>query len=313
MIPYIFRRLANAVVLAFLVTFVTFALIAPSEDSVVRSLLGTGATHDSVVAMKERLGYDQPLIVQYFNWLSNVLHGNFGDSVFTGAPVESSVVQRLSVTLSIVLVALVISVVLSLTFGVLAATRGGALDRILQGVSLVGTLIPGLLLAIVLVLVFAVTLHWLPATGYTAPSDNFGKWAASITLPVIALTVGSTASMSAQVRGSMIDELRKDYVRTLRTRGVGTTEIVLKHALRNAAGPALTVLGFEFVTMLGAALFIEQIFALPGYGTFSFNAALQGDIPVIMGVAVFGVFLVVSINLVVDILNGLLTPKARLY
>ncbi|MFV2178950.1 ABC transporter permease [Actinomadura sp. LOL_016] len=130
---------------------------------------------------------------------------------------------------------------------------------------------------------------------------------------MIALVVSAVASLTAQVRGAMIDELRRDYVRTLRTRGIRTRSIVLRHALRNAAGPALTVLSFEFIGMLGGALVIETVFALPGFGTYAFDASLQGDVPIIMGVSVFAVLMVVGVNLAVDLVNGWLNPKARVH
>jgi peptide/nickel transport system permease protein len=313
MTVYVLRRLATGVVLALLVTLITFVLLSFSFEGIVRSILGLSATPESIAALSSELGFDRPVLVQYLDWLAGVVRGDFGRSLFTAQPVADAVAARLSVTLSIVVVALLITVVISVVLGVAAATRGGAIDRIAQGLSLFGYIVPGLLLAIVLVVVFAVNLRVLPATGYTALTTDPAKWAASITIPVIVLVVGGVANMAAQVRGAMIDELRKDYVRTLRTRGVATSSVVLRHALRNAAGPALTVLSLEFIQMLGGALIIENVFVLPGFGTYSFNAALQGDIPVILGVTVFGVLLVVAVNLLTDIANGWLNPKARIY
>lgn len=313
MIPYVLRRLAAGIVLALLVTFITYLLLSPSIESVLRTRLGQAANEDSIAALAASLGYDRPVIVQYLDWLWSAVRGDFGRSLFTSEPVAPAVISRLGVTLSIVVVALLITVAVSVTLGVWAASRGGVVDRIAQVVSLIGYVVPGLLIAITLVLVFAVNLRLLPATGYTSFLVDPGKWVASITIPVIVLVIASVANMSAQVRGSMIDELRKDYIRTLRTRGLPTGSIVIRHALRNAAGPALTVLGFEFIGMLGGALIIERIFALPGYGSFAFASSLQGDIPVILGITVFGVLLVVVINLVIDIINGLLNPKARLF
>lgn len=313
MLLYILRRLGAGLVLAILVTFITYLLLSPSFDSIARAVLGESANDATVAALEHKLGFDRPIVVQYVDWLSGALHGNFGTTIFTSEPVGPAVVQRLSVTLSIVLVALVLTTVLSVTLGVWAATRGGTVDRTAQGLSLFGMVFPGLLLAIILVYVFAITLHWLPAGGYTSPGDNLGLWARSIILPVVVLTIPGIANMASQVRGTMIDELRKDYVRTLRTRGIDPRTIILKHALRNAAGPALTVLGFEFIGMLGGALIIERVFALQGYGTYAFNAALQGDIPLIMGITLFGVLLVVAVNLVIDVVNGFLIPKVRTF
>lgn len=313
MILYTLRRLAAGLVLAVLVTLITFLLLSLSFESVVRSILGSAATPESIASLTTELGLDRPLLVQYFDWLGGLFVGDFGVSLFTSQPVAVAVAARLSVTLSLVITALIITVIISVALGVAAATRGGVIDRIAQGLSLVGYVVPGLLIAIVLVVVFAVNLHWLPATGFTPLTENPARWAASITIPVIVLVIGGVANMAAQVRGGMIDELRKDYIRTLRTRGIPVRAIVIRHALRNAAGPALTVLSLEFIQMLGGALIIENVFALPGFGSYAFNASLQGDIPVIMGITAFSVMLVVTVNLVTDIANGWLNPKARIY
>jgi len=313
MLLYILRRVSAGLVLAVLVTLITFFLLSFSFEDVVRTLLGQAATDESVAAMMAQLGYDRPFIVQYGDWLGGVLTGDFGTSVYTSQAVGPAVMQRLSVTLSIIVVALAITVVLSVSIGVWAASRGGVADRIAQGISLIGHVVPNLLLAIGLVIVFAVNLKWLPATGFTPLSEDPARWARSITIPVIVLVVGSIANMASQVRGSMIDELRKDYVRTLRTRGIRTRSIVLKHALRNAGSPALTVMSLVFISMFGGALIIENVFALPGFGSYAFNASLQGDIPIIMGITVFSVLLVTVVNLAVDLVNGWLNPKAVVF
>lgn len=299
--------------LTFLVTLITFTLLSFSFESVVRGLLGSTSSPEAIEAMTQKLGYDRPLLVQYFDWIGGILHGDFGTSLFTSQPVEQAVLSRLGVTLSIVVVSLIISVIVSVILGVTAATRGGAVDKAAQGLSLVGYVVPGLLWAIALVVLLAVRLKWLPATGYVPFGEDPFGWFRSITIPVIVLVIGGVASMTSQIRGQMIGEMRKDYVRTLRMRGLSESSIVLKHALRNAGSPALTVLSLEFIQMLGGALIIENVFALPGYGSFSFNSSLQGDIPVILGITVFSVMLVVVVNLTTDILNGFLNPKARVY
>ncbi|WNM31933.1 ABC transporter permease [Streptomyces sp. Li-HN-5-11] len=307
------RRLTAGVVLAVMVTMITFFLLSTSFSNVASSIVGDSATPGRIQAQKTQMGLDRPVVVQYLDWLSHAVRGDLGASYFTGEPVRSAIGDRLGVTLSVVLVALLLTAVLGVALGVLAASRGGAVDRVAQGVSLIGHLAPNLLIAVVLVSVLALKLHWFPATGYTPLGDSPARWAAAITIPVAALTAAGVANLTSQVRGAMIDELRKDYVRTLRTRGIPPRSIVLRHALRNAAGPALTVLSLEFVQMFGGALVIEQVFALPGFGTYAFNASLQGDIPIIMGITLFGVLLVVGVNLVVDLANGWLNPKARIH
>lgn len=311
MISYIVRRLSTGIVLALLVTFITFLLLSSSFEDVAQTILGTGVTPEGVRGLMAERGWDRPVVVQYFDWLFNALQGNFGTSVYTSLPVGPSVVQRLGVTLSIIVPALIITAILSTILGVWSASRGGLADRVAQGLSLVGYIVPGLLLAIGLVVILAVQLKLFPATGFTPLTEDPGAWVRSITIPIIVLTIGGVANMTAQIRGRMIDELRRDYVRTLRTRGVSTSSIVFKHALRNAASPALTVMSLEFIQMFGSALIIENVFALPGYGSFAFNASLQGDIPVILGIAAFGVLLVTVVNLATDLANGWLNPKAR--
>jgi peptide/nickel transport system permease protein len=221
------------------------------------------------------------------------------------------VLSHIVVTMSIVFPALLIAVIVSVVLGVWAASRSGAADRVAQGISLVGHVVPALLTAIVLVVVFAVELKMFPATGYVQFADNPYGWLRSITLPVVALVIAGMASMTAQIRGSMIEELGKDYVRTLRTAGVPTRSIVLKHALRNAASPALTVMSLEFIQLFSYSVIIENVFALPGFGSFAFSSAQTIDVPVIMGVTLVSVILVVVVNLLADIANGYLNPKAR--
>jgi len=311
MMLYVLRRLTAGLVLAVLVTTITFLLLSTSFDDVASSVLGNGATTGQVAAQKAQLGLDRPLAVQYGDWLAHAVRGDLGASYFTSEPVRSAITARLGVTLSVVVVALLATSLISVALGVAAAARGGAVDRLAQGAAMIGYLVPSLLVAIALVYVFAIRLHVFPATGYTAFGESPARWASSIAIPVVALMMGGIASLTSQIRGAMIGELRKDYVRTLRTRGIPTRSIVLRHALRNAAGPALTVLSLEFIQMLGGALIIEQIFALPGFGQYAFNASLQGDVPIIMGISLFGVLLVVVVNLVVDLLAGWLNPKAR--
>ncbi|MFF4507087.1 ABC transporter permease [Streptomyces sp. NPDC001401] len=312
MILYVLRRLGAGLVLAVLVTMITFLLLSTSFDDVASSIVGSGATSARVHAQKAQLGIDRPLLTQYLDWLSHAVRGDLGLSYFTSEPVRSAIAARLGVTLSIVIAALLVTVVISVVLGVLAATRGGAVDRIAQGVAMAGYLVPNLLTAIALVYVLAIKLHWLPATGYTPLSENPARWLSTIAIPVAALMMSGVASLTSQIRGAMIGELRKDHVRTLRTRGIPARSIVLRHALRGAAGPALTVLSLEFIQMLGGALIIEQVFALPGFGQYALNASLQGDIPIIMGISLFGVLLVVGVNLVVDLVGGWLNPKARI-
>lgn len=313
MTAYVLRRIGMGLVLVLLITMITYLLLSTSFDGVASGILGSAATPKSIAAQKAEMGLDRPVFTQYAEWLGHAIRGDFGASFFTAEPVRSAVLARLGVTLSIVLAALLITAVVSVLLGVLAASRGGVVDRIAQGASLVGFLVPNLLIAIAGVYLLAIRLHWLPATGYTPFAEDPWRWAEAITIPVVSLVVPGIANLTAQIRGAMIGELRKDYVRTLRTRGIPTRSVVLRHALRNAASPALTVLSLEFLQMLGGALVIEKVFALPGFGSYAFDASVQGDVPIIMGITLVAVLLVVGVNLLADLANGWLNPKARLH
>ena len=224
---------------------------------IARNILGQTATEETVELKKQELGLDQPLLHPFGDWVSNALQGDLGVSWFTGQPVTEALTSRVAVTLSLVIGATVVTAVVSVVLGVLAAKRRGWADRSVQVVAVLGFAIPGFLVALGLVLVFAINLGWFEPTGYTQFSESPTGWLSSITLPVIALALGGIAGVSAQIRGSMIDALRLDYVRTLRSRGLSERRVVYKHVLRNAAGPALSVLGLQFVGLLGGAVIIE--------------------------------------------------------
>lgn len=311
MLLFVLKRLGAGIVLIFAVSTLTFFTVNLANIPVARTILGNSATAEQLAAKNAELGLDRPPIEQYLSWLGGALRGDFGRSYFTSEPVASAMLNRLPVTLSVVLVALILTVVIGLLLGVLSAVKGGVIDRVLQGVSTISYVFPNIILAILIVYLFGIVLRWAPATGFVPITTSVGGWFASVILPAVTLMLASIASLAAQVRGSLIDELDRDYVRTLRSRAIPERTIILKYALRNAASPALTTLSLQFIGMVGGALFIERIFALSGFGLYSFNAAAQGDISAILGVVTFSVLLVVVMNLLVDLANGWLNPKAR--
>jgi len=312
MLRFVVRRLVSGAVLIVVLSSLAYLLLYISAGNIARNILGQSATEQTVELKKQELGLDQPLLTRFGDWVSNALHGDLGVSWFTGQPVTEALTSRLAVTLSLVIGATVVVAVVSVALGVLAAKRRGWADRVVQVVAVLGFAIPGFLIALGLVLVFAIHLGWFEPTGYTQFSESPTGWLSSVTLPIIALALGGIAGVSAQIRGSMIDALRLDYVRTLRSRGLSERRVVYKHVLRNAAGPALSVLGLQFVGLLSGAVIIEQIFAIPGLGQIIVGATSQGDIPLVMGVVLVTAVIVVILNLVVDLLQGWLNPKVRL-
>ncbi|WP_432990826.1 ABC transporter permease [Dactylosporangium sp. CA-233914] len=312
MLTFVLRRLVSGVAALFVTSSVTFFLLYFSSSSVARNILGESATSSQVHQKEIELGLDQPLISRYLSWLRGLLHGDLGTSWFTSGSVAGNIASRLSATLSIVAVAVIVTAVVSTLVGVTAAVRRGWTDRVLQVLSIGGAAVPQFLVGIVLVTVFAIRFGLFPATGYVPLAAGVRAWSSTMTLPVVALAIGGIASMSQQVRSAAIAALAKDYVRTLRSRGLSPREVIFRHVLRDAAPAALTVLSLQFIGLLGGVVVIEQIFALPGIGYLALQSATQGDMPMLMGVVVYTVLVVVAVNLLVDLAVAWLNPRVRI-
>ena len=312
MFRFILRRLLSGVVLLFVISTIAYSLLYVGGGDIARRILGQMATEEGVAQKTAALGLDRPLAVQYIDWLSHALRGDLGTSWFTGQLVTVGITSRVGVTLSLVIGAILVTAVIAVVLGVWAAVHGGWADKLVQGVSILGFAIPGFLVALGLVTLFALNLKWFKPTGYVPLTESPAGWLATVTLPIIALAIGSIAGVAQQVRGSVSDALRQDYVRTLRSRGLSFNRVVYKHVLRNAGGPALAVLAVQFVGLLGGAVIVEQIFAIPGLGQVAVSATTQGDIPMVMGLVVATAIIVVVVNLLIDLLQGWLNPKVRL-
>ena len=312
MLTFVLRRLSSGLLMLFVLSSIAFFMLYLSGGDIARSILGDFATQDAVDRRAAELGLDQPILNRYVEWVGNAIRGDFGTSWFGATEVNSLLAQRVTVTLSLVAVSIVLIAVVATVVGVAAAVhRGGWLDRAIQTFSLIFAAIPNFLTALVFVVIFALQLRWFPPTGFTDPSTSVTGWLVSITIPVAALLVAGFASATQQVRSAMINVLNQDYVRTLRSAGLSRRSILFKHALRNAAGPGLTVLSVQFVGLLGGAIVIENLFAIPGLGALSARSTIQGDIPVVMGIVVLVASIVIVVNLVIDIAQGWLNPKVR--
>jgi peptide/nickel transport system permease protein len=294
-----------------LVTFATFSLMYGNGPGIAKAVLGLSSTPEDVKGEVIKLGLDRPLVVQYGSWLSGALHGDLGRSFYTGESVSGALSNRAPVTLALIVIALLLTAVLSVVLGVTAAVRGGWIDRVLQVVSVLGTAVPGFIVAIALVFVLAIRWKVFPATGYISPDVNPAGWASSLALPVLALLIGSVAGAAQQFRTSVLDTLNRDYVRTLRARGIAEREVILRNVLRNAAAPGLTVLSLTMLGLLGGAVFIEQVFALPGMGQLANASAQINDVPMVMGTVLVVIVIVLVVNFLGDLGITLLNPKAR--
>lgn len=312
MVLFLSRRLLAALVLSVVVTCVTFILIFSNGPAIARAVLGQDATQQQVQAKVAQLGLNQPPLSQYWQWLTTLLSGNgLGRSYYTNESVVSMMSSRIPVTLSIVACAVVLTAVLSVLVGVIAAVRGGWVDRALQFLTVLGVAVPSFVVAIVLVICFAINWRVFPATGYVPPDQSVTKWMASLALPVTAVVVAAVGGTAQQFRGTVSDVLRQDFVRTLRSRGIPGWLVVSRHVLRNAAGPGLISLGLQTIGLFGGVVIIEQVFAIPGMGNLTVSSALAGDVPVVMGCVLFTVLIVVLVNLLTDIANAWLNPKVR--
>lgn len=312
MLGYIARKFAMGVLLAFtVVTGMFFFLLLTGSDPA-RGALGLYATEAQVAIKREQLGLNRPIIEQYLDWLGNAVRGDFGTSAASNTQVLDLIVSRLPVTVSLALGAVLVAAVFGILLGLLAAIRPGTFDRFLQVVMVLGFSLPNFWVAILLALVFAVNLQLFPATGYTRLTDSPTGWLLSITLPVVALAIGSIAAIAQQLRNSVITVYSQDYVRTLRSRGLPSRNILFTHVLRNASPPALTMLSLQFIAAMSGAAIVERVFGLQGLGAVAINASGNSDIPVIMGLLVFTVAVVVIVNLAVDIAYAALNPKVRI-
>jgi peptide/nickel transport system permease protein len=312
MIHFIARRLMSGAILLVVITTVAYTLLYLGGGDIARRLLGVSATQATVDLKAAELGLDRGLVEQYIGWVGNAVQGDLGRSWFTGQLVATGISSRVLVTLSIVVIAMLLSAIISAALGVLAAVRGGWLDRVLQVGATLGIAVPPFLIALALVFVFAVSIPLFRATGYVPPTTSVSGWVASITLPVVALVIGTVATVTQQVRGSVSEVLERDFVRTLRSRGLRYPRVVFINVLRTAGGAPLAVLTVQFVSLLGGAVIIEQVFALPGLGQLAIQATTNGDIPLVMGLVLVTAVMVVVVNLLIDLLQAALNPKVRL-
>jgi len=289
-------------------SFITYSLGALSNSDPAATILGQDAATPAAVAhLNHVLGLDKPLVIQYWDWLSQAVRGNLGTSYFSQIPVSQSISQRLPVDLSIAVTAIILAVIIGGTTGTVAAIRrGGWFDRGLTIVCSAVSTLPAFVVGIILVVIFAVAAHLLPANGYVGPAQGFGPWLEHTILPSLALALQVAADIARQLRTSLVAVLNQNYITGARVRGLPYRRILIRHALRNASGPALVILGNDFPLMLAGAVAAEAVFSLPGLGQLLLNAAESRDIPVVQGLLLVVSMFVVVVNLMVNTLLAFL-------
>jgi len=306
------RRLLVSIPLLGVVSFLVFSLIllVPGDPAV--ALAGQNPDPAQIEAVRERLGLNDPFLVQYWHWLSGVLHGDFGNSLFTSQTVWSSITARLPTTLSLALLALALAAVLGLTVGTLAGLHPGTwIDRFATVGASFGVAVPYFWVGMILVLVFAIDRSLLPAVGYVQLTEDPVGWLRHLILPASALALAPAAVIARQTRASLATVMSEDYVRTARAKGLNPRMVVGKHALKNAALPVVTVFGIEANRLIGGTVVIEQLFALPGIGQLAYQSVFARDFPVVQGVLLVAAAMVLLINILVDTSYGYFNPKVR--
>jgi peptide/nickel transport system permease protein len=305
------HRLLTSIPLVLVVTFLTFFLNSLAPGDLARSSMQGGGTEEQYQQLRVQLGLDQSVWAQYWHWLSRAATGDLGVSFFTGERVLTLLNGRVGVTLTLMIGVLIVCVAAGVSLGVASALRGGFIGRAIDVLSMLGLIFPSFWVALVFIAIFAVGLNWFPATGYTPMRDSPWLWFLGMVLPVMSVALHSITNVAKQTRDSMIDVMGRDFIRALRATGLSETSVVLKHALRNAALPVVTVLGTIMIAAIGGAVFVERVFVLPGLGSLAVQAADQSDIALLQGATLYFTLLTVVINLGVDVSYGWLNPKMR--
>lgn len=308
----ILKKILTAIPVLLVVSIVLFLLLNVMPGDAADSMSTMDATAEEVEALRESLGLNDPMYIQYLRWLKNVLKGDFGISFLNGASVTEKIVTRLPVTLELTLLAMLIAVAIALPMGVLSAThRNSAIDAIASFISMIGVAVPHFWLAMMLIIIFSVNLHWLPASGFTPISQGLGKNLIKMIMPAFSVGLGFAATVMRQTRSNMIDVLGTDYISTAKAKGMSKSVVVWKHGVRNTLIPVITVIGMQTGRLFGGAIVVETLFGLPGIGTAIVQSIFSRDYQMTMGCVMMVAVIIILINTIVDILYVIIDPRVR--
>ncbi|HZG80824.1 MAG TPA: ABC transporter permease [Brevibacillus sp.] len=310
---YLVKRILALIPVLFVVSVVIFLIIHITPGDPASVILGESATAQDVEALRQQLGLDLPMYQQYMNWILDVLRGDLGESYFMKESVSEAIFSHLQPTLSLAILAQIIALLIAIPLGITAALRRGtAADQTVMGFSLLGMAIPSFLLALFLILLVGVKLQWLPVAGYKPLEAGLWNHLKYLILPAVSLGAIQSALITRMTRSSMLEVLNMNYMKAARSKGVKERQLIYKHALRNAFLPILTVIGQTFGGLVTGAVVTETIFNIPGIGQLIINSVERRDYEVIQGVVLFVTCVYVFINLIVDILYGVIDPRVRL-
>lgn len=309
---YIVRRLLGLIPVLLLVAVMSFLLIhiVPGDPAII--MLGNEASPEQLQALRQDMGLDRPLPTQFGLWVSHVAQGNLGDSIFLGRSVSQALLERLPATLQLAIIALILAMVIGIPAGLVAAIKQNSFwDQVVMVVAMAGISIPSFWLGLALILVFSVQLRWLPSGGYVPLWQDFWGGLGTLILPAISLGFMQAALIARMTRSSMLEVLREDYIRTAKAKGLGQGVVILKHALKNAMLPIITVIGTAFGVLLGGAVVVETVFTYPGFGRLVVLAVQRRDYPLVQGALLLIALIYVLVNLIVDLLYCVFDPRVR--
>jgi peptide/nickel transport system permease protein len=310
MAHYILRRVVILLITLLLVSFAIFSVLMVIPGDPAQIILGVHATPDTLNALRHKMGLDRPAILQYFSYIKTVMSGDLGRSITYDVPIRSLILSRLQVTLPLAVLSLIFAIVLAIPMGIYSALhRNRAGDYGIMIFSQIGLAVPAFWAGILLILFFAVTLHWLPAGGFQGGLADPLRALASLLLPALSLGFVRAAVLTRMTRSAMLDVLGEDYIRTAISKGLPKRVVVYRHALRNAVIPIVTLIGLQAGDLLAGAIIVENVFHLPGIGRLVFEAIGQRDLPVVQGVVLFIAAMIVVINFVIDVAYRYLDPR----
>jgi peptide/nickel transport system permease protein len=312
MLNYIIRRVLLIIPVLCIMALITFFITYVLPGDPVRLMLGDFATEDQIRELEVKLGYDQPLYVQFGFWLRNILRGDLGQSLFLRMPVTKAIIQRVEPTLLLAVFGILFGTLTGIPLGVIAAIKHRSwVDQLAISTSLIGITVPNFFLALLLMLVFGVWLRVLPVAGYR-PISQVGFGAIRyLVLPGVSIGFMQTGSIARMTRSAMLDVLRQDYIRTARAKGLAEKVVIARHALKNSLIPVVTVIGFSLAMLLGGTWIAETVFAIPGTGALAITSIMRRDFPVIQGSMIFVALIYMLVNLVVDISYAYLNPRIK--
>lgn len=312
MLKFVGRRVLATVPLLFLVSFAAFGLVELAPGDAALNLAGDYATPDTVERIRSSLGLGDPFFLRYWHFLGHALTGDLGSSLQSSVKVVSIIWDRVPVTLSLVCGAMFLAIVLGVPIGVYSAMRRGSwVDRAVSATTALAISIPGFILGNYLIKLFALNLGWFPATGYIGITSSPGQWLHHLVLPALSLSLLSLAEIARLVRAAVSDTLSRDYVQTAWAKGLTQREVVVKHTLKNAAIPVVTIVGVQTGRLIGATVIVERVFAMNGMGSLVIDSVQNRDAPLIQGLVLMTAIVVLSINLLVDISYGYFNPRLR--